>query len=138
MRTNLFLECGQIALFDRQSILDHPLSQIAGWVMCLDAGTVLKRYVLCPHCKEDYLFTLRAIAYNPELRCHGCGESIPLYEHVYDPLLSDVRNTLNEIDSAPASFVSARPANPMGGPRGVSGNGGDGGATNDQSGKRDS
>jgi len=28
---------------------------------------VLKRSVLCPHCNEDYLFTLRAIADNPEL-----------------------------------------------------------------------
>jgi hypothetical protein len=28
---NLFLGCGQIALFDRRSILDHSLSQIAGW-----------------------------------------------------------------------------------------------------------
>ena len=28
-------------------------------VTCLDAGTVFKRYVLCPHCKEDYIFTLQ-------------------------------------------------------------------------------
>ncbi|MFZ1192194.1 MAG: hypothetical protein WAO16_24985, partial [Pseudolabrys sp.] len=90
-------------------ILDHSLNQIAGWdrVMCPDAGMVFKRYVLCPHCKEDYLFTLRAIAQNPELRCHGCGGSIRLSDRVYEALLSDVRNTLDEIDYAPPSFISA-------------------------------
>jgi hypothetical protein len=41
--------------------------------MGLDAGTVLKRSVLCTHCNEAYLFTLRAIADNPELRCYGCA-----------------------------------------------------------------
>ena len=70
--------------------------------MCLDTGTVFKRYVLCPHCKEDYLFTLRAIAH----RCHGCGGSIRLSDRD-EALLSDVRNTLDEIDSAPPSFISA-------------------------------
>jgi hypothetical protein len=35
--------------------------------MGLDAGNVLKRSVLCVHCNEDYLFTLWAIADNPEL-----------------------------------------------------------------------
>jgi hypothetical protein len=44
--------------------------------MGLDTGTVFKRSVLCPHCNEDYLFTLRAIADNPELKCRGCGGSI--------------------------------------------------------------
>jgi transcription elongation factor Elf1 len=80
--------------------------------MGLDAGRVLKRSVRCPHCNEDYLFTLRAIADNLELRCHGCGGSIRLSDRVYEPLLSDVRNALDEIDSAPPSFVSAhyRPA----------------------------
>ena len=73
--------------------------------MCLDTGTVFKRYVLCPHCKEDYLFTLRAIAHNPELRCHGCGGSIRLSDRD-EALLSDVRNTLDEIDTAPPSFIS--------------------------------
>ena len=68
--------------------------------MGLDAGTVLKRSVLCPHCNEDYLFTLRAIADNPELRCYGCGGSIRLSDSVYEPLLSEVRNTLESIDSA--------------------------------------
>ena len=75
--------------------------------MCLDTGTVFKRYVLCPHCKEDYLFTLRAIAHNPELTCHGCGGSIRLSDRVYDALLRDVRNTLDEIDFTPPSFISA-------------------------------
>ncbi len=80
--------------------------------MGLDAGTVLKRSVLCPHCYEDYLFTLRAIADNPELRCPGCSGSIPLSDRAYGPLLSDVGSALDEIDSAPPSFVSAnyRPA----------------------------
>ena len=73
--------------------------------MCLDTGTIFKRYVLCPHCKEDYLFTLRAIAHNPELRCHGCGGSIRLSDRD-EALLSDVRNTLDEIDSAPPSFIT--------------------------------
>ena len=79
--------------------------------MGLDAGRVLKRSVLCPHC-NDYLFTLRAIAGNPELRCDGCGGSIRLSDRVYEPLLSDVKNALDEIDSAPPNFVSAnyRPA----------------------------
>jgi hypothetical protein len=35
--------------------------------MGLDTGAVLKRSVLCPHCNEDYLFTLRAIADNREM-----------------------------------------------------------------------
>jgi hypothetical protein len=68
--------------------------------MGLDTGAVFKRPVLCPHCNEDYLFTLRAIAYNHELRCHGCGGSIRLSDRVYEPLLSDVRNTLDAIDRA--------------------------------------
>ena len=68
--------------------------------MAVDTGTVFKRPVLCPHCKKDYLFTLRAIADTPELNCHGCGGSIRLSDGVYEPLLSDVRNTLDAIDSA--------------------------------------
>jgi hypothetical protein len=109
MRLNLFLGCGQFALFDRHTILDHYPSRVVGWgnVMGLDAGIVLKRSVRCLHCNEDYLFTLRAIADNPELRCHGCGRSIRLSDRVYEPLLSDVGNALDEIDSAPPSFISA-------------------------------
>jgi hypothetical protein len=67
--------------------------------MGLDTGTVFKRSVLCPHCNEDYLFTLRAIADNPELKCHGCGGSIRLGDSVYKPLLSEVRNTLEAVDT---------------------------------------
>jgi len=80
--------------------------------MGLDAGRVLKRSVVCWQCSEDHLFTLRAIASNTELRCHGCGGSIRLSDRVYAPLLSDVANLLDEIDSAPPSFISAyyRPA----------------------------
>ena len=76
--------------------------------MGLDTGAVFKRPVLCPHCNEDYLFTLRAIAYNQELRCHGCGGSIRLFDRVYELLLSE-RNTLDAIDCAQRlpSFFSA-------------------------------
>jgi hypothetical protein len=111
---HLFSGCGPFALFNRHTILDHYPSRVVGWgsVMGLDAGTVLKRSVLCPHCNEDYLFTLRAIADNPELKCHGCGGSIRLRDSVYEPLLSEVRNTLESIDSAqsaPHFFISAQP-----------------------------
>jgi hypothetical protein len=77
--------------------------------MGLDTGAVFKRPVLCPHCNEDYLFTLRAIASNQELRCPGCGGSIRLSNLVYESLLSDVRNTLDAIDGAQLvpSFYSA-------------------------------
>jgi hypothetical protein len=79
--------------------------------MGLDAGRVLKRSVLCPHCNEEYLFTLRTIA-NRELRCHGCGGSVHLSDRVYGPLLSDVGSALDEIDSAPPSS-SLRITNPL-------------------------
>jgi hypothetical protein len=78
--------------------------------MGIDAGSVLKRSVRCYHCNEDYLFTLRAIGDNPELQCYGCGGSIRLRDSVYEPLVSDVRTSLEAIDSAPASFISARPS----------------------------
>jgi hypothetical protein len=61
-----------------------------------------------PHCNEDYYFALRAIANNPELKCLGCGGRIPLSDRIYEPLLSDVRNILEAIDSAALSFVSTR------------------------------
>jgi hypothetical protein len=67
--------------------------------MCLETGRVFKRPVLCPQCNEDYLFTLRAIANNPVLRCHGCTGSISLCDSLYEPLVRDVRNTLQSIDS---------------------------------------
>lgn len=79
--------------------------------MTLDAGKVLKRSVLCPHCKEEYLFTLRAIADNPALRCHGCGRSIRLRDSAYKPLLGDVKNTLEAIHCVQLtpSFMSRHP-----------------------------
>jgi hypothetical protein len=77
--------------------------------MGLDAGRVLKRSVLCTHCIEAYLFTLRAIADNTELTCYGCGGSIRLCDSLYEPLVSDVRNSLAAIDSAPPTFISSRP-----------------------------
>jgi hypothetical protein len=82
--------------------------------MGLDTGTVFKRSVLCPHCNEDYLFTLRAIADNPELKCRGCGGSIRLGDSVYKPLLTEVRNTLEAIDTAQLTpiFVSAQSSSP--------------------------
>jgi hypothetical protein len=108
-----FWECGQFALFRRQRIFENTHGRLGGLgkVMGLDTGAVFKRPVLCPHCNEDYLFTLRAIAYNQELRCHGCGGSIRLSDRVYEPLLSDVRNTLDAIDCAQLvpSFFSALP-----------------------------
>jgi hypothetical protein len=76
--------------------------------MGLDTGTLFKRPVFCLHCKEGYLFTLRAIADNPELKCHGCGGSIRLSHRTYEALLRDVRNTLNEIDSALSLYSPGR------------------------------
>jgi hypothetical protein len=78
--------------------------------MGLDAGAVLKRSVSCPHCKEDYCFTLRAIADYPELRCPGCGGDICPTDSVNKPLLGDVRKLLEAIDStqSASSFISAR------------------------------
>jgi hypothetical protein len=79
--------------------------------MGLDTGTVFKRSVLCPHCNEDYLFTLRAITDNPELKCHGCGGSIHLHDSVHESLISEVRNTLEAIDSIQLApfFISRDP-----------------------------
>ena len=68
--------------------------------MALDSGRVLKRSVFCPHCNGDYLFTLRAIANNPELRCQGCGGGIRLSDSIYEPLVTEVRSVLDAIDSA--------------------------------------
>jgi hypothetical protein len=107
-----FRGCGQFALFNRHTISDHYPSRVVGWgsVMGLDTGTVFKRSVSCPHCNEDYLFTLRAIADNPELKCLGCGGSIRLSDSAYERLLSEVRNTLEAIDSAQLAptFISAQ------------------------------
>ena len=72
--------------------------------MGLDAGRVLKRSVLCPHCNEDYLFTLRAIADSSELKC-CCGNTIYIGNSNYEALLRDVRHTMHEIDCA--SFAPA-------------------------------
>jgi transcription elongation factor Elf1 len=74
--------------------------------MGLDAGQVLKRAVLCPHCNEDYLFTLRTIANNSELKCPGCGNRISISDSVYEPLVNDVRNVLSAMDSVPTHFMT--------------------------------
>ena len=78
--------------------------------MGLDAGQVLKRPVLCPHCSEEWLFTLRAIADNAQLKCGGCGSSICISDSVHEALLKEVRHTLEAIDSiqsAPLFYQSA-------------------------------
>jgi hypothetical protein len=67
--------------------------------MGLDAGQIFKRPVLCPCCSEERLFTLRAIADSPKLQCQGCGGRIPISDRVYEPLIREVRNTLQAIDS---------------------------------------
>ena len=67
--------------------------------MGLDAGRVLKRSVLCLHCHEERLFTLRAIAENPQLKCSGCGSDVCISDRVYESLLTEVRKTLAAIDS---------------------------------------
>jgi hypothetical protein len=79
--------------------------------MLLDAGQVLKRPVLCRHCHEEHLFTLRDITENPRLKCYGCGNTIGIGDGIYDPLIREIRNTLAAIDyiqSAP-SFINQRP-----------------------------
>jgi hypothetical protein len=78
--------------------------------MGLDAGRVLKRSVLCPHCHEERLFTLRAIADDPQLKCSGCGGELCISDRVYELLLREVRNTLAAIDSTQltSSFMGQR------------------------------
>lgn len=79
-------------------------------VMRVDAGQVLKRAVLCHHCNEDYLFTLRAIAERSELSCPACGNGIAIHDRAYEPLVSEVRNLLTAMDSVPTYFMSPRHA----------------------------
>ncbi len=67
--------------------------------MGLDAGKVLKRFAQCPHCQADFLFTLRDIADNSELRCHGCGGRIFMRDSRHQMLVNDVRDTLQNIDA---------------------------------------
>ena len=78
--------------------------------MGLDAGQVLKRPVLCPHCNEERLFTLRAIADNRQLKCPGCSSSICISKSVYEPLIREVRSILDVIDSVQSapSFIDQR------------------------------
>src|ERR1700730_12714583 len=65
------LGCGQFALFNGHTISAPTSKSVVSWrsVMLLDAGQVLKRPVVCRHCQDERLFTLRAIAENPQLRC---------------------------------------------------------------------
>lgn len=78
--------------------------------MGLDAGQVLKRPVLCPHCGEERLFTLRAIADIPRLKCSGCGSAISTNDATHAPLLREVRDALDAIDWAQLapSFINGR------------------------------
>ena len=79
--------------------------------MLLDAGQVIKRPVLCRHCHEERLFTLRDIIQNPQLKCHGCGNRICISDSIYSSLIREIRNTLAAIDSIQAapSFIKERP-----------------------------
>jgi hypothetical protein len=78
--------------------------------MGLDAGQVLKRPVLCPHCREERLFPLRAIADRPQLKCSGCGSAICINDDVHASLLTEVRNVVDAIDWAQLapSFMTRR------------------------------
>jgi hypothetical protein len=72
--------------------------------MRLDTGAICKRPVLCPECKEEYLFTLRMIADNANLRCFGCGGMINMGSRYYEPLQREVRETLKSIDEVIATI----------------------------------
>jgi hypothetical protein len=78
--------------------------------MGLDSGLVFKRPVLCSHCNEERLFTLRAIADSPTLKCAGCGSSIQMSHSIYEPLIRDVRKTLAALDSVPSIPFFDQPA----------------------------
>lgn len=67
--------------------------------MTLDTGVIFKRSVLCMVCKEEYLFTLRAIADNLELKCFGCGNKIDIRNSAYELLLREVKETLDSIQA---------------------------------------
>ncbi len=93
------------------AIVLMALDQRSEWrcpMMRLDAGKVLKRSVLCGHCKSDYLFTLRDIAESSELRCHGCGSRICMRDSAYKTLVSDVKNNLRDIDDCQSAALFAK------------------------------
>jgi uncharacterized protein (DUF983 family) len=69
--------------------------------MALDTGKVFKRPVFCPHCYEDYLFALRAIAENTRLKCPSCGGAIDIANPGYDALVRDVKNILERLEHNP-------------------------------------
>jgi hypothetical protein len=79
--------------------------------MDLDTGQMFKQPVFCPHCQEERLFTLRAIAHTPRLKCPGCGGRICLTDNAHEALLSEVRNQLAAIDSVPirTPLIDQRP-----------------------------
>jgi hypothetical protein len=54
----------------------------------VDTGKVFKR---------DYLFTLRAIADNAELKCPACGTSINMRDDDHRHLVGQVRETLQSL-----------------------------------------
>lgn len=65
--------------------------------LMVDTGKIFKRAVPCPHCNEDYLYTLEAIAQNVQLLCHGCGTGIDLGDIRYAPLVETARSILDDI-----------------------------------------
>lgn len=67
--------------------------------MRLDTGAIFKRSIFCLACKQEYLFTLRAIANNVELKCFGCGNTIDMRNRAYESLLREVNETLDSIQT---------------------------------------
>jgi hypothetical protein len=64
----------------------------------VDTSKVFKRSVACRCCNQAYLFNLRAIANNPELKCPGCGNSIDISDDAYRPLVSQVTAMIAAIE----------------------------------------
>ncbi len=58
---------------------------------------VVKHTVFCFSCQQEYLFTLRSIAEEDELRCFGCGNMINTRERRYSSLRDDVTKILDAL-----------------------------------------
>jgi hypothetical protein len=63
--------------------------------MSVDTGKVFKRPVFCPTCDSEFLFTLRAIADDPKLKCPSCRGEINIRGDEYGRLVAQVRETIN-------------------------------------------
>lgn len=59
---------------------------------------IFKHSVACSSCRDDYLFTLKAIADLPQLKCPGCGNPINLSDHGYRALVNEIRDTIRSIE----------------------------------------